>query len=235
MKVAVLSDIHANNFALSAVLKEIEFHNINIIIIAGDFVGYYFWPKETLELLNLNEIIAIKGNHEEILFDIIDGKKNKIEVIKKYGSGILEAINCLDDKQIDWLRNLPTSRSLQINNKKITISHGSPWDPNLYIYPDAKKSIIDRCFSENEDIIILGHTHYQMLHRKNDRILLNPGSVGQPRDGKVGAQWSLLDLDTLEVKFFCTKYDNSIIKDEVLKRHKEMKILSKSLYEIKKI
>ncbi len=232
MKIAILSDIHANNIALNAVLKIIKSQNVHKIIIAGDFIGYYFWPRETLDLLNLNEVIAIKGNHEEMLFDVISGNKNAEDVSKKYGSGILEAINCLDNQQIEWLNNLPISNSIEINNKKILLFHGSPWDPNLYIYPDANKSIIERCFSENGDIIILGHTHYQMLFRKKDKILINPGSVGQPRDGRIGAQWSLLDLDTLEVKFFCTSYDNSIIKEEVLKRHKNMKILSKSLYEI---
>ncbi len=231
MKIAVLSDIHGNHIALQKVLTEINQTDIKKIFIAGDFIGYYFWPREVLSMIQGLDVFAIKGNHEEMFFSIINQKACLADISKKYGSGMEEALNNLDKNQIRWLKDLPVSNNCVIDGKKISIFHGSPWDPNFYVYPNSNESIIMRCFQEEADLIILGHTHIQMeLIRKNKKIL-NPGSVGQPRDGRVGAQWATVDLDTLKVKFMCTEYDNSLIKHEVYSRHKDMKILTKSLYE----
>ena len=67
MKVAILSDIHGNVFALQSVLDSILNKGIDKLIIAGDFVGYYFWPKEMFRLLGDYEVIAIAGNHDKML------------------------------------------------------------------------------------------------------------------------------------------------------------------------
>ena len=106
----------------------------------------------------------------------------------------------LEESQIRWLRNLPVSNNCD-RWKENKHFHGSPWDPNFYVYPNSDDSIIMRCFQEEADLIILGHTHIQMelIHKKKK--LLNPGSVGQPRDGRVGAQWAMVDLKTLKVNF----------------------------------
>ena len=231
MKIAVLSDIHGNHVALQKVLNEIKNTSIKKIFIAGDFIGYYFWPKEVLSMISGLDVIAIQGNHEEMFFNIINQKLCLADILKKYGSGIEEALKNLEESQIRWLRNLPVSNNCVIDGRKISLFHGSPWDPNFYVYPNSDDSIIMRCFQEEADLIILGHTHIQMELTHNKKKLLNPGSVGQPRDGRVGAQWAIVDLKTLKVNFMCTEYDNSLIRQEVYSRHKDMKILTKSLYE----
>ena len=231
MKVAILSDIHANIFALKKVLTEIKELKINKIFIAGDFIGYYFWPRETLNILEQFDIFAIKGNHEDLLFKVIDGKISSSQILKKYGSGLNLAIENLTEHHIKWLKALECSNKCILNGKKISMYHGAPWDPNFYVYPNSHQKIFERCFKEDADLIILGHTHYQMEIKKNKKKIINPGSIGQPRDGRIGAQWAVVNLENLDTEFKCSRYDNSIIKKEVDNRHKDMKILKKSLYE----
>ena len=118
MKVAILSDIHANIFALKKVLTEIKELKINKIFIAGDFIGYYFWPRETLNILEQFDIFAIKGNHEDLLFKVIDGKISSSQILKKYGSGLNLAIENLTEHHIKWLKALECSSKCILNGKK---------------------------------------------------------------------------------------------------------------------
>ena len=101
----------------------------------------------------------------------------------------------------------------------------------IFMLSNSHQKIFERCFEEDADLIILGHTHYQMEIKKNKKKIINPGSIGQPRDGRIGAQWAVVNLENLDIEFKCSGYDNSIIKKEVDNRHKDMKILKKSLYE----
>ena len=81
MKIAVLSDIHGNHIALQKVLNEIKNTNIRKIFIAGDFIGYYFWPKEVLSMISGLDVIAIQGNHEEMFFNIITSPSKYYDVV----------------------------------------------------------------------------------------------------------------------------------------------------------
>jgi predicted phosphodiesterase len=84
--------------------------------------------------------------------------------------------------------------------------HGSPWDPlNGRIYPDY--SNWERFNSCNEDVILIGHTHYPLEKKIGDKIIINPGSVGQPRDGKNGACFAILDISSRKVQFHRVAYN----------------------------
>jgi putative phosphoesterase len=229
MKLALLADIHGNHLALEAVLKSVKTYEVDKLLIAGDFVGYYYWPKEVFELLTPWDVTAIRGNHEEMLIKAKGDSEFLKSVDTKYGKGLRVALELLTNEQIDWLSTLPFSLEFDAEDRRILLCHGSPWDHDFYIYPDADEGTIEKCVSMNYDWIVLGHTHYPMVHRSNKTTIVNPGSVGQPRNRKPGACWALLDTKTQEVNTYCVGYDSHFVVAESLRRNPDLPYLANVL------
>lgn len=229
MKIAVLSDIHGNNTALEAVLKDINKQNINKILLLGDFVGYYYHPDKVLDLLKDFEVMAIKGNHEEFLRNSILDKQFAKNIYNKYGSGINQAINKLKPEQIEYLINLPEKITLNIDNLTFELCHGSPWDNNFYIYPDSDNSIVEKCTLSGADFVLIGHSHYPFIKEKNNTVIINPGSVGQSRVKGGTANYSIIDTEKKEFSLKETDYKVYDIIDEVKARDPHIEYLHKVL------
>jgi len=229
MKFAILADIHSNYFALNKVIENTKKHKIDKFLIAGDLIGYYFWPCEVFQILASLDFVSVKGNHEEMFIKSIVNDKLLKKNESKYGSGIRVAKNELNKDQINFIKDMKTELILEYDNKKILICHGSPWDKNFYIYPDSEDKIFYKCASLGYDIIILGHTHYPMIKRYNNTIIINPGSVGQPRNNIKKSHWALLNTETNNVENFIVSYDNEYVFNEAIKRHPELPYLSNVL------
>jgi putative phosphoesterase len=208
MKVAILSDIHGNSDALEAVLVDAKSLGVSSLIVAGDFVGYYYNVQEVMLLLSPWKLIAISGNHERMLLDWRQGKNHK-DIQGKYGSGIKIAIESLSDKQIQWLIDLKKSKEFSISDKTVLLCHGTPWNEDEYLYPDCKQEQKDKIFSIEKDLVIYGHSHYPVIHSNGDKLIVNPGSVGQARDRKPGACWALWDTKEHKISLKRTIYDTS--------------------------
>jgi len=226
VRYALLADIHANSYALEAALKSVERKNIKTLLIAGDFIGYYFWPVETFKLLESWNVIAVSGNHDTMFKKEIQDNRLRDSINTKYGSGLNVAMDELSKKDIDWLINLPNSCEFKANNEKILICHGSPWDEDEYIYPDSKDKLLDRYANLEVKWVVQGHTHYPMLEKIGNVTVINPGSVGQPRNRQVGAQWAMLDTASNTVEHYCEKYDLNSVVSESKKRHPEIPYLA---------
>ena len=151
MKIAVISDIHGNIDALIEVLKKAKNENVEHLLVLGDIVGYYYYPDKILELISDWSYDIIKGNHEKILEDLLVNPSLGESIRLKYGSGHQEAINKLTIQQLDFLFNLPETKSIQLDGISLLMSHGSPWSNDYYIYPDfpsyAKLSNISETIS----------------------------------------------------------------------------------------
>ena len=226
MKVALLSDIHGNHCALRAVLHAVRQHNVDTLLIAGDFVGYYFWPLEVFQLLKPWKVVAVLGNLEKMLQKARYDRSFLQEVVEKYGSGLSVALDQLDSVVIDWLINLPSSLTYETSFGNILLCHGSPWSIDEYIYPDTRSESFYNYSSINAEWVVHGHTHYPMIRSYGGVTMINPGAVGQPRNRKPGAQWALLDVTSRKVKHFCEQYDSSEIVMESRKRHPELSYLA---------
>ena len=229
MKVAILSDIHGNVFALQSVLDSILNKGIDKLIIAGDFVGYYFWPKEMFRLLGDYEVIAIAGNHDKMLSKAKDDMEFLSKISKKYGDGLSIALHTLEKEKIEWLTSLPDTLEYETDEGRILICHGSPWENDEYVYPDSSDESFDRYANLNVSWVIQGHTHYSMFKQIGNITLINPGSVGQPRNKKPGAHWALLDTKLNKVNFFCEQYDIKKVVEESRKRHPRIPYLANIL------
>lgn len=230
MKYALLSDIHGNCYALSAVLDAISKEKIHTLIITGDFIGYYFWPKEVFELLKSWDIVAIRGNHDKMLMKAKEDDLFLKEATKKYGDGLKIALDQLDDQVSSWLLSLPDSRVFDLDqNKKIFLCHGSPWGCDEYIYPDSDGESLKRYANLNVDYVQQGHTHYSMIKNIENVTVINPGSVGQPRDRNLGANWAILDTNLDKVELICEAYDSRKVIKESQKINPDIPYLAEIL------
>ena len=225
MLVGILSDIHSNYYALKSVLNKAKKIGIDKLIIAGDYFGYYYNPDLVFSLLQSWDWIGIKGNHEIILENLIKKRKFK-EAKKKYGSSYEITAKKLQKNEILKILKLPSTKSFIIDKIRIFLCHGSPKNIDKYIYknsPIKDKKLLD---VKNHDLVIYGHTHYPAKWNYSKRIILNPGSVGQPRDNKPGASWILLDTRKKKIVFRRENYNVKKIKKECKKHDPHLPFLA---------
>lgn len=226
MKVALLSDIHGNHFALEAVLKDVRDQKISTLLICGDFVGYYYNPSKVLDFLESFDVVACRGNHEDLFKEWLTGSYDRREQLnKKYGSCFERSEDTLRQEQKKWILNLEHPVSWTSHQKKICLSHGAPWDLNLYLYENTIDTYADnfKNLSGIYDVIVLGHSHYQFMKKVEELLIISPGSVGQPRSGKIiecsngyaRAQWALINLQNMVVDLKTTFYNASFLCDEI--------------------
>ncbi len=207
MRIAVLGDIHGNKFALRAALDGAAREGAERLLITGDLVGYYYWPAQVLEMLEPWPRWTISGNHERMLAEARRNEQALHRAVAKYGSGLAVAIQELTAGQADDLVALPPTLRLLVGSLRIMVAHGTPWDADEYLYPDAQADrwqALTRC---DADVVVLGHTHYRFIRTVEGTLVINPGSVGQPRDRIPGAPWVLLDTQTRLAVQFNEPYD----------------------------
>lgn len=225
MKIGVMGDIHGNHLALEAVLKSAKNLGVQKLLITGDLVGYYFWPKLVLELLEPWDCLIVKGNHELMLSKVLNNVSLLSEIESSYGSGLRVALEELTVLQKDWLINLPHPLKLRVDDNLILLCHGSPFSLEEYVYPNTDELSLKKMALTGYRWIIMGHTHYPMEKKYKKTSLLNPGSVGQPRNRRHEAHWSLLDTVSEEVNFHIESYDFQFIVNESKLRHPEIPYL----------
>lgn len=206
-----------------------EKQQVEALLITGDLVGYYFRPLEVLKLLEPWPWRSVRGNHEDMLSVAKSNPSFLKKVNARYGSGLHAAIEQLSRLQLDELCALPHPTEIRIEKHKILLCHGSPWSTEEYIYPDADKNLLKRCSDTGFDVIVHGHTHYPAKHVVGKTLLVNPGSVGQPRNRKPGAHWAIFDAKTGELQFRCEGYDPTQILKECAQKNPELPYLAEIL------
>lgn len=229
MRLALLGDIHGNHVALEAVLAAARKHGVERLLVTGDLVGYYFWPREALELLAPWTSVVVRGNHEDMLASVRSDPAFLLRVDTRYGTGLHTAIDQLSAHQLDQLCALPHPLELAIEGCRILLCHGAPWDIDQYVYPDAKPELLQRCAIQEFDLVVLGHTHYPMNHMIGTTLVVNPGSVGQPRNRQPGAHWALFDTASRSLQFHQETYNSSALVRECRQRHPELPYLAEVL------
>ncbi len=219
MRILVISDIHANLVALETVLRDAgQFDRIWCL---GDVVGYGPEPNACIETLREHDLICIAGNHDWAVLDKLD-----LEEFNPDARAAAEwTRQQLTLTSVDWLHALPERIPTQA--EKFTLVHGSPRYPIWeYVMTPAVARINFDFFDTR--ICLMGHTHVPVLYRHrldeytataetlpegnavaidSDRLMINPGSVGQPRDGDARAAYALLDLDALTLTHYRVEYD----------------------------
>jgi putative phosphoesterase len=202
MDVGVISDIHGNEVALEAVLADMP--DVDAYCCAGDVVGYGPWPGECIERVRALDAPTVVGNHDRAVATGAGFSFNSMA-----GAGAEYAREHCTDEQIEWLADLPVVR--REFDDRVKIVHGHPDDPDRYTYP----AMFDRDLLGEEDVLIMGHTHVQASKVYDEGIVMNPGSVGQPRDGDPEAAYAVLHLDSMTVDDHRVEYDIEAVEDAV--------------------
>lgn len=188
-KIGVIADPHSNLQALEAVLEDMP--KVDKIICAGDLVGYGAQPNEVVEIAKTKGIPTVMGNHDHAAV------RGDVSSFNPYAAkAVLWTSEALDDENREFLKNLPLKSEFREEGWGIYMVHGSPRRPlTEYIFPGISNQALVRLTKGiNVDVIILGHTHVPLKRRIMGKLIINPGSVGQPRDRDPQASYMMLKL-----------------------------------------
>lgn len=226
MRVVVISDIHSNYDALQAVLSEIGPYDA--LICLGDLVGYGAQPNEVVsELRSLEPDAIVMGNHDyAVSTGDISGFVNHAVRAVEWTRGEIAPEN------MNYISSLRAKTEFTASGVSIVLAHGSPRDPlNEYVYPNTPQFILRGLVDESRGrVLLLGHTHVPFLQEFDSKIIANPGSIGQPRDGDPRASYGILEVSvSTSFQLHRTTYDIGAAAGKIAARGLP-RLLSERLY-----
>lgn len=239
--ICLLSDIHGNLEALNAVLDDSQRFNITDFIIAGDLIDYGADSVKVIgtvyDLVKRGVVTSIAGNH-----DVLSDESVSIEnlISTKYGRQSMEITReeMKDFLQSDdsFMFNDLTCYLEQKLDCNVRIGHanvGVSSSDLLYskfgklISSESCSNVLD--YRAGRQVNIIGHSHIQGYQYRNGQLYVNPGSVGQPRNGDCRAQYALLDTDSCQVRFRRVDYDIEKASRKIIKSGRD-RFLANRLY-----
>ncbi len=237
MYVAILADIHANLAAFAAVLKDIEQRGgVDEYWCLGDVVNYGPDPVKCVELLRRLKHVAVVGNH-----DLAAIGKLSLNLFNPDAAVAMKwTINQLNQEAVNYLTSLP-----QIAKQgEFTLVHGSPREP-VWEYLVSKGQAKENFNFFKSRYCLVGHSHESLVFRVEEdkhvsyikfaeglgqvagdhRLILNPGSVGQPRDGDPRASYAIYDSQSRVIKLYRVAYDVGTVQLRMVKANLPMRLV----------
>jgi len=217
MRIAYISDIHGNIYALESVEKDLKNQGVDKIFCLGDIVNLGAFPKECLDWVKDNCSIVLKGEHDAIVSmseDIIIPNPHAIKLADWTYSQ-------LNEKDLEYLSNLP----LDYEDDFQVLTHDEPSIPGSMQYITSLRDAKDTMSCYEPQFCFYGHIHIPLIFAKdeenikfiknpevyqikeNEKYLINPGSIGQPRDKDLRASYLILDLEERKLIFRRVSYD----------------------------
>ncbi len=231
MRYAILADIHGNLDALNAVLKDIECRGgVDQYWCLGDIVGYGPEPHLCMEVLRQLPHLAIKGNHDMAAV----GEVGLSAFNPDAAQALLWTREKLSDEDISYLIGLPQ----KLQKESFTIVHGSPREP-IWEYLVSISSARENFSYLETPSCLLGHSHLPLLFKQKEdgsgcsfipfkegigqilgkgRFIINPGSVGQPRDGDPRASYAIYDSQAV-IKLYRVPYDINAVQLKIVRKN----------------
>lgn len=235
MRILVLSDIHSNLEAFEACLAAAPAHDL--VVNLGDTVGYGANPNEVVARARALGRVFVRGNHDKAVSGLMDlGEFNAAA-----GLATLWTRDQLTPENLEWVRSLPQGPIRIEEVPGVQFVHGSALDEDEYLV--SLRDALEPLLTDSAPVTFFGHTHLQggfvaqddlsevyrpgyrtvgqaessdwPLHRER-RYLINPGSVGQPRDGDWRAAFAVFDSDGWIVSFYRVPYDLRIAQEKIL-------------------
>lgn len=221
MRYLIFTDIHGNYEAFQAVLKAVRKKRIDHYVFLGDLVGYGASPNEVIQrILTLKPLSIIRGNHDKAVSGL-----DSVQTFNPIAaSAIFWTKKTITRKYLDFLVRL--KQSPEVIQDSITICHGAPFDEDYYIFGEFDAA---EAFSYIQTpVCFFGHTHFPFVYAEKDsvvegtfiegesaevklekdvRYLVNPGSIGQPRDRNPHASFTIYDSETRLLKFQRLEYN----------------------------
>lgn len=197
-KIAIISDIHGNNSAFRSVWAKIK--NYPLILNVGDLTGYYPDINPVINQLKLKKVKNILGNHDRYLVE----RRLPLDINSAVVAPFEDNLKNITSQNLALLKSLPQNETFKLDGIKIGLYHGSPFDRDEYIFPDRS---LTRFKKLNFDVLILGHSHWPMVKKIGKMMIVNPGSVGQPRDYDCRASYAILDTESKKIVIKRQKYN----------------------------
>jgi predicted phosphodiesterase len=220
MRYLILSDIHANHEALSAVLSFVRRKHWDRTLVLGDLVGYGANPNQAVDVVRrLKSLVAIRGNHDKVCSGIEDGEMfNRVAL-----QAAMWTRQRLTPSNLRGLASLPEGPA--IVDGAFAVAHGTPIDEDAYIFGEIEALNVFR--QTTFPLCFFGHSHFPVIFGLSPdaiqtvlttppsfrfrlepgvRYLVNPGSIGQPRDGTPLASFAMFDTDTQTVTVYRVPY-----------------------------
>lgn len=232
MKIAIISDIHANIEALQAVLQDIAQQGCAKTYCLGDVVGYGPAPNEACALVRRLGIETIQGNHDQIASSNIP--LSEIGLSPLAHASLLWTRTMLSANHRQWLQQLPDS--IQVPDFNSWLYHASPLRPKAWEYITSGYQASDILQGQNQTLCFIGHTHQPLVFIQQAgrvveerpelvpinptlRYLINVGSVGQPRNHDPRGSYVILNGDTQTVTFRKIDYPISTTQRRIREQH----------------
>ena len=232
MRYLVLTDIHANLEALDTCIADARVRKFDETLVLGDLVGYGGDPNAVVECVQaLKPVAIVRGNHDKVACGLeqAEGFNAVARSAAKW------TLDVLTPAHREWLCALPEGPHLV--DEVIEICHGSPFDEDAYIFDEL--DAVRALKVSARPLCLFGHTHYpvtfelsnqsfdsvdaasasemQIEMKPGSKYLVNPGSVGQPRDGDPRAAYAIVDTTTHRVELFRLKYPIAEAQAKVIK------------------
>jgi predicted phosphodiesterase len=221
MRYLVLTDIHANLEALETCLSDARDRKYDQTLVLGDLVGYGADPNAVIDrVIALKPLAIVRGNHDKVACGVEQAEG--FNAVAK--SAARWTLDVLTPTNRDWVAALPQGPT-EVDDL-VEICHGSPFDEDAYIFDEL--DAVRALKVSTRALCLFGHTHYPVTFELSDesiesigsspasemrvqirdgcRYLINPGSVGQPRDGDPRAAYAIVDTNERRVELFRTKY-----------------------------
>ncbi|MCL0053011.1 metallophosphatase family protein [Dehalococcoidales bacterium] len=238
MRYAIIADIHANLAAFTAVLDDIELKGgVEEVWCLGDIVGYGPDPHQCLELLRQYNHVCVAGNHDWAAI----GKLDTSDFNPDAATACNWTRQQLTPEDIEYLDHLP----LVIEKGDFTLVHGSPREP-IWEYLLSTSAARENFAYLKSQFCLVGHSHVPIvfsetgyvsqfpaegvLRLTTTRIIINPGGVGQPRDGNPYASYAIYDSETRSISLYRIPYDIAATQARMVEYKLPMRLVARLSY-----
>jgi putative phosphoesterase len=221
MKIGLISDIHGNMEALSALPKPFD-----ELWVLGDLVNYGPNPSEVVDYVKANATVVIRGNHDYAVGFGEDPRcsatfRAMAQAMQEYTMAVLS------DQQKSFLRELPLKVDRNLEGVKVSLCHAVPSDPLFAYCPPESDRWADEIKAVTGDALLVGHTHVPFQREFEGKRVVNPGSIGQPKIGRPEACYAVWDTSRadspISLRTFEYSFEKTIRKIEVLPLPAEIK------------
>jgi len=221
MRIGIISDIHGNIEALSALPERFDF-----LWVLGDLVNYGPNPREVVDYIQSNATVVIRGNHDHAIGFDEDPRcsapfREMAKAMQEYTSAVLS------NEQKQFLRDLPLTSHRKFEAVKVSSCHAIPSDPLFGYRPPESDRWAEEIKTIPGDVLLVGHTHLPFQREFGSKRVVNPGSLGQPKTGRPAACYAIWDTSLSEsaisLRTFDYPFEQTIRKIEALSLSTEIK------------
>jgi len=194
MRILLVADLHANWPALQAVEERYD-----VCLCLGDLVDYGLDPAPCIDWVRQKANFAVRGNHDH-------GVAQNVVVVARGGFKYLTSVTRpltrerLSEDDLRFLSRLPVTRTLTFDDNRFLLVHATPRDPLDEYAPDSPEFWADCLVNVDADVICVGHSHRPYVLEVGEKLVINPGSVGLPRDGDPRAAYAIVENNRVELK-----------------------------------